>query len=215
MSAWHSVYKFGLKAPSNTLYAYAIEGIKNELAYNGFKGSMVLDTPTFGDAARNQAIAFQKSVGIAADGEIGPTTARFLFRKRAHAVEDKYGIPRDLLNRQKTLESNNDPAAIGQVDPNDTGLMQIHLPFFPGVTVEDAVNPAYSIDWGGKKLSSDYQSVGKDWDGALAAYNIGLFYAIQWVKKGKPTSGGPISSNGTDLFTTASNYVKYVKQMPV
>lgn len=214
MAAWSQIYTYGLTAPRDSVVGYAIVGLKNELIYNGFSNGITND-PLFGNYARDNTVAFQKSVGITADGQLGPVTARYLFRKRAHSIETKYSIPQDLLNKQKSLESWNDPAAIGVVDPHDMGLMQIHLPYFPNTSVAEAIDPGYSIPWAGQKLSKDYVNVGRDWDGALAAYNIGLFYATQWVKAGKPASGGPIvGSNGNDLYATATQYVSLVRKMP-
>lgn len=215
MAAWTHIYKHGLSALADSPTGYGIIAIKNELTHLGLQGKIVRTTPSYGDAVREQVKIFQKKEGLSVDGEVGPETARALFRTRANQLEKYYSIPVNLLNQQKTLESNNDPAAIGQVDPDDKGLMQIHLPFFPNVTEKQAFTPAFSMDWAAKKLVSDHKSA-QDWDGALAAYNIGLYYAIQWVKAGKPKSGGPIvGSNGVDLYTTASNYVTYVHNVPV
>jgi soluble lytic murein transglycosylase-like protein len=220
MGAWGNIYKVGLSAPVDSALGYGIVAIKNELIYNGFGKGIDPEYKDkngnyfFGSGVTEQAKAFQQHVGVTADGEVGPITARALFRKRAHAVESQGGIPQDLLNRLKTLESNNDPAAIGTVDPNDWGLMQIHMPFHPDVTRAQAFDPAFSIVWGGGYLKGGYNSL-HDWDGAVAAYNVGTVYAAQWVAAGKPKDGGPLLSDGTDIFTRASTYVSLVKKMPV
>lgn len=211
--AWTSYYQYGLSAPAGSHLGYAIVAVKRELAYNGCLGGMVIDQPTFGDAARNSAICFQRSVAIGADGVVGPTTARYLFRKRGAALERTGAIPDSILQRIKTLESANDPNAIGYVDHNDHGLMQINLFYHPDISIPEAIDPAFAIEWGQDHLLGDYGST-HDWDGAIAAHNIGLFYAKRWVEAGKPPSGY-ITSTGKDIFEVATNYVKLVRRQPL
>ncbi len=206
--AWTTPYYYGLSAPTGSHLGYALVGIKHELAYNGY-GAGLGDQPAFGIAARSNTKAFQRANGLYADGVIGPKTAKVLFRKRAAAWEAVYGIVGGYSQRIKTLESANDPNAIGYVDHDDHGLEQINLRFHPDITVAQAIDPAFSIPWEAQHLRNDYNSLG-DWDAALAAHNIGTFYATKWLAAGKPASGFVLAS-GVDIYTVATKYVALVK----
>jgi hypothetical protein len=220
MSAWAKIYKVGLSAEVGSPVGYGIVAIKKELIFNGFGTGIDVGYKDkngnyfFGSGTATRAKEFQKSVGITADGEVGPTTARHLFAKRAAQEGFAKGVADNLLSKLKTLESANDPAAVGFVDPLDMGLMQIHMPFHPDVSQAEAFDPAFSLSWGANYLKSANASF-KDWDAAVASYNVGSYYAGQWLKDGKPTSGGVILSNGQDIYQRASQYVKLVKAQQV
>lgn len=207
-AAWTTTYKYGLSAPAETALGYGIVSIKRELYYNGFGKNLVLSTPYFGDAAANRTREFEKAKGLYVDGKVGPTVARVLFRKRALNQEALNGIPDHLLAELKTLESANDPAATGYVDPGDHGLMQIHMAFHPDISDAQAFDPAFSVPWGARYLTSADAQL-DDWDAAVASYNVGAYYAGLWLQAGKPTSGMMLGN--TDIFATAYHYVHLVR----
>jgi peptidoglycan hydrolase-like protein with peptidoglycan-binding domain len=210
--AWSHIYQYGLSAPAGSRLAYAIVAVKRELAYNGFPRSMVVGAPAFGDAARTAAAAFQRAHGLKPDGRIGPATALSLFRKRALAVETQLGIPNHLLARDKTLESANDPGAVGE-NGIDTGLEQIYLTAHPGITIAQATDPAFALPWAGRYLLDNFAAL-HDWQAAIAAHNVGRYYAGKWLAAGKPAAGGPIFNDGRDAYTVASRYVQLVQASP-
>jgi hypothetical protein len=214
LGAWSYVYEFGMTVDTARKRA-GVHAMKAELIYNGYIYGIRLEVDAFGNYARDRTRDFQKVQGIEMDGVIGPITARRLFRKRVREQEVLRGIPDHLLGCQGTLESNNDPVAEGTVDPDDEGWGQIHLPFHPEVTEAEAWDPSVSIPWTAKELA-DAAVYTKDWDGGVAAYNIGWPYARQWVAAGKPSSGGPImgndkNGNPIDSFARATLYVKLVR----
>lgn len=189
---------------------FAMVALKKELAYNGFKGGMVLDNYVLGDAANKQIRAFQAFKFLDADGQLGPRTAKDLFRKRVKEIQAVKGIPDDLLCKMTGLESGWDPGAIGRVDNNDHGLVQINAPSHPDISIEEAIDPQFCLNWAANSMASNYTKL-KDWDGVLAAHNLGNYYAGKWVAAGKPASGGTQVARG-DVYTLATQYVALVRR---
>jgi soluble lytic murein transglycosylase-like protein len=133
-----------------------------------------------------------------------------LFRKRVKEIQAVYVIPDDLLCKMTGLESGWDPGAIGRVDNNDHGLVQINAPSHPDISIEQAIDPAFALNWAAKSMAANFTKL-HDWDGVVAAHNLGNFYAAKWVAAGKPSSGGPLLTRG-DAYTLATNYVALVRK---
>lgn len=208
--AWASYYHFGDTAPVGTARAYGIIALKKELIYNGFSKGIVPDLPAYGDAVRNRAKDFQlATTGLLGDGVIGPKTALALFHKRIKEQQDLYEIPDDLVCKQISLESGFDPAATGTVDPRDRGLPQINSGAHPEITDSKAFDPAFSIPWTAKYLANNISLLGGDVVAAVAAHNVGNYYAKKWMEAGKPSSG-LLTSGGKDYAAIASKYVALV-----
>jgi len=213
-AAWSSYYQYGDSATANTPRWYGIIAFKNELIYNGFGKAIVNTLGSFGDAMRNRVVEFQKANGLEADGVIGPSTARRLFKKRITAIETARNIPNQYLNRQTSLESLYDPGAVGFIDQRDRGLNQINSGAHPDVSDAEAFNPEFSLDWSADFLLGNRIRVGGDWEGAVVAHNIGWYYAKKWVDAGKPASG-LVTSTGKDYAVIATNYLNFVKKQNV
>jgi putative peptidoglycan binding protein/transglycosylase-like protein with SLT domain len=197
---------------SNERVAAGVIAFKHALIDNGYGVGINLAVTTFGESMRKQTVAFQKAKGIGADGVIGPTTARYLFRLYSYQAENSGTvlIPDHLLQRLGAQESGHDPVAQGYFDFHDEGWAQINLISHPQVTQSQAWKPSFAIQWAGNYIKSFYVNTNADWDGAIASYNIGVYYANKWVEAGKPTNGGPIVS-GFDMWLRATNYVHGVK----
>lgn len=212
LGAWSfGFYHQGMEIPNNRVGA-GIIAFKTALKDNGFGQGIDLTLEKFGSNTKKQTIAFQKSQGIGADGIIGPTTARHLFRFYSYKAESigTINIPDHLLQKLGSQESGHDPVAQGYFDPHDEGWAQINLLYHPKILLLEALSPSFAIPWAGTALKTFYVNINSDWDGALASYNIGVFYADKWVLAGKPASDGPIVS-GFDMWLRATNYVYGVK----
>lgn len=208
IGAWNTVYHYGMSV-SNDRVAAGIHAFKLELINNGFSKGIDPKVRGFGNYARDRTKDFQRSRGLNADGTIGPLTARLLFQVRARRLQSEVGMPNDLLCRQKTLESANDPVAQGVQDSGDEGLMQVHLAFHPAITRAQAWDPGFILPWAVHTLQQ-YRVDLNSWDGAVAAWNVGEYYARRWVNAGKPDHG--LVVNGIDYYTRAYRYVKIVKE---
>lgn len=216
MGAWDRIYKLGVKAEAGTPFGYGILAVKAELAYNGSADEHLdLTALACGHAFDRSAKAFQLAHGLIVDGEVGPHTAAALFQKRAQAVGTTYHVVHDYVCKTMHLESNCDPAAVGVADATDLGLLQIHMPAHPDVTVDEAFSPEYALEFAGRGLSSAYRKLG-DWDATVASWNVGGGGAQAWLAAGKPASlyeswftdqdGNPL-----DLGARATTYVRLVK----
>lgn len=217
LGAWTFFYKFGWK-PTGDRQTAGLLAMKRGLIDNGFGRGIDLEQLIFGNAATNRTKEFQTYHALGADGIIGPRTARRLFFSYFELVEANLGIPDHFLAKIACGESNDDPIAEGIIDPDDEGILQFHLPFWPGVTLEQAWDPREAARLAGKKLG-ELRLVTRSWKGAVAAWNIGATYAKQWVAAGYPASGGPImgtdaDGNKIDSFVRATNYWTYVEALP-
>lgn len=216
LGAWSfGYYHYGMEVPNDRVAA-GIVAFKRALIDNGYVKGIVPDLAIFGSAMRNRTVAFQEHNGLTPDGIIGPTTARFLFRKYTFADEAAENIPNHLLGRLGFTESSHDPVAQGFEDPEDEGWAQINLPSHPQVTREQAWTPSFAIPFAGTLLGNFYAGVVRDWDGAVASFNVGQTYAAKWVKAGKPAGGLVVDLGGEkiDVYARAYNYVLLVKAAP-
>jgi soluble lytic murein transglycosylase-like protein len=215
MGAWDVLYSKGLRAVKTDPIGYGIVAIKRDLAFNGFNGAtkrlkpMDTEAPEIGPAADRAIRAFQKAFVLEVDGVVGPHTALALWRRRCVMLEAEQEIPDDLLAKLKSLESANDPGAVGVADPNDHGLVQINSVAHPGITLRQAFDAAWSLDYAAHSLRNAYDTM-LDWDGAVAAWNTGEWSARSWVAAGKPPSFHLAGVN-FDIGQRATLYVRLVR----
>jgi hypothetical protein len=193
--------------------AFKLEYIHNGYDGSGLKCPLAI-TPWYGKCAGAVTARFQKNQSLKGltPGVLGPSVARVLFRKRSAEVEAHYGIPDHLLSKLKSLESNDDPAAVGYLDDRDRGLLQINSFFHPDVSDDEAFDPAFSLDWGGKNLSLAFKTF-DDWDVAIASHNVGWGGAQDWLDSGKLAEGGP--DWFPQLYSRATQYVRLVRSQSV
>lgn len=220
LGAWSfGFYHENMVVPNDRVKA-GIVAFKQALIDQGYKDGVDLASGKFGHSVAKQTKAFQHAQGIQVDGVIGPQTARNLFRFYTYAEEQggTIEIPGHLLQRQGGLESGHDPVAQGFSDDKDEGWAQLHMPYFPNVTLEQAWTPSFAIEKMGSRLKSFYVNEAADWDGAVASWNVGTGTAIAWVAAGKPASGNiVVLANGTkiDWYARATHYVALVKATAV
>lgn len=211
LGAWSfGYYHQGMPVPNNRVQA-GLVAFKQGLIDNGFEAGIDLSSGHFGHSMTKQTRAFQKAQKIQVDGVIGPETARHLFRVYSFSEEQGGTIEIDdhLLQRQGGLESGHDPVAQGFSDAQDEGWAQLHMPYFPKVTLEQAWTPSFAIAKLGDHLKTFYVNLAADWYGAVASWNVGTGTALAWVHAGKPASGDVVA--GVDWYARATNYVKLVK----
>lgn len=214
---WQFFYSYGADPSDSGVqerYGAGVRAYKQALIDNGHGQGIVVTLPKWGGFARERTVAFQNANGLDADGVVGPRTARALLRMYVERWERQYTIPGGLLGKLGTLESNNHAVAQGWADPDDEGWAQIHLPFYPKATREQAWDPAWAISWTAGQLWSTRMHLG-DWDAAVVAHNVGYSTAKDWLAQGKMQSGGPVwhtPQGEVDSFTRAFTYLTLVKQ---
>lgn len=209
---WNWSYKLSFTAGANDRKAAGIRAFKQELIFNGFSHGIIIDMPSFGKYAVECTKNFQEVSGLVADGVLGPITARYLFRQRCQEIETLHGIPGALLRHMKSQESFNDPVAEGFADPDDEGLMQVNVKIHNTLALSDLWDPPFALELGAKMMVGAHSRIG-DWDGAVAAWNCGEYYAKKWVVAGKPVSG--LIVDDIDWFARAFRYVGYVKNSAI
>lgn len=141
---------------------------------------------------------FQKSVGLTPDGQVGPETAKRLFRPVVVAMQAKYGIPANLLGGIMTIESIVDPGAVGYSTPGDKGLLQFNT-VSPNnstwwnvepadYTPADAFDYKWAIEEGAKRLAwarKRYAGKGTTLQRkCMVAQHNSPLWADEWFKNG-------------------------------
>lgn len=212
MGAWDlAAYKKGVTSVTDDPLGMAILAVKRELNYNGYVGNMNIDSPAIGASADKEIRLFQTQQAITVDGIVGPQTALRLFRKRSRDLETSYGLKADLLSRLKSLESANDPGAVGVSDQDDHGLVQINVRIHPTITVAQAHAPSFAMPYAAAALAHFFV-VHRDWDASAASWNVGAGGAADWLGMNKPKTGGPTWF--PDLYARATHYVSLLWQQP-
>jgi hypothetical protein len=189
---WDVYFGKPLKADPADRVGLAICAIKRELVYNGVPQSgMNLDTPEIGTGTDSAIRKFQSSHGLVVDGQVGPNTAKMLLRKRGRLEAARVGAPSTLICQQFDLESACDFACLS-ANGEDRGISQINEGYHPDVVAAEAFDPAFCVPWQADYLRLAYDHVlttagQKDWDVALAAYNVGWSAARKWDAAGRPS----------------------------
>jgi soluble lytic murein transglycosylase-like protein len=192
---------------------WTLRSIKYELAFNGFQGGMILDSPLIGDAADKSIKAFQTARKLVVDGKAGQRTLAKLLEKRCNAAEAKYVLEPDICLKMVGHESSFDPGAIGYADYLDRGCTQKHL--YPGgsVNLSQAIRPAVAIP----RLAAQLARVRDlfDLDTAVASWNVGEGGAAWWFEAGKPGHGSPSWWTAGDLSARIVAYLEAVRNVNI
>lgn len=214
LGAWSfGFYHKGMAVPNDRVAA-GVQAFKHALIDNGYGTGIDLTARGFGNAMRSEVKRFQAHEGLTADGVIGPATSHALIRLYAYAEESggTVEIPDHLLAKQGRAESGDDPVAQGYDDAQDEGWAQLHMPYFPDLTLAQAWKPPVAVQKLGSHLKTFFVDEAADWDGAVASWNVGTGTALAWVHAGKPASGDVVG--GVDWYVRATRYVALVKSQP-
>lgn len=195
---------------NNSPRAYGVVAIKRELLARGFTApGFLTESPVIGDSADAVIRQFQEAQSLTVDGVVGPNTTEYLFEHLIAQAEDLKKVPDRLAARLIKLESSEDPGAIGWSDQDDKGLCEINI-LIRHITIPQAFDVHFAVPYLCNDIAGAFLELG-DWEGALASWNVGGFWAGKWVAAGKPTSGAWDPKNSVDWFTRASSYVSLVK----
>lgn len=213
MGAWeYGTYRAVTRAWDNARLGAACIALKKELAFNGYKEGLVLDTPVLGDAFTKRLNEFKTARGLTPNGRVDSITSKELFKKRIDFIEFKYGLPYGTIGKKIKLESAFDPVAVGTVDPSDKGLCQINTRIH-NVTTEQAFSPSFCVEWAAKYLSGNYKDLAERVNILLAtraSYNIGVDYAYRWMMDDFPPAGGFFGGSEIDWYKRATEYIELI-----
>lgn len=158
----------------------------------------------FGPRTGAAAVAVQGHYGLITDGIIGPATMRALLQPLLDETTDRYTLPPWVLPGIAGKESQLDPGAVGQTTPDDVGLVQVNRAAHPRVTLRQAIDPRWALDWTAARIRREIDR----WTSATAVDPVDIAVAThnspaqaqQWAKQGTPT-------------THIADYVAKVKQI--
>lgn len=188
---------------------WTLRSWKYELLYNGFRGSMVLDSPVFGEAADLMIRAFQAHEGLLqVDGVIGPATGRALLWRRMNDTSHDFGVPLGDIVGIVGHESSFDIGAIGERDNSDRGPTQSHC-YPSGPSLSQGIRPALAL----RRLASHLTQmrIAYDDDTAVVSWNVGDGGAGWWHDQGKPSAGSPSWWPYEDLGARCTSYLAAVR----
>lgn len=130
----------------------------------------------------------QTKLGLYADGVVGPATCKAMWRDLLYWYAGVNQVPASHLYGFMFLESSADPAAVGYTTPSDRGLSQINLVAHPYITVQQAFDPHFAINYTADRLAKAREKFsGKtallQRDCSIAQHNSPLA-AQQWYQAG-------------------------------
>ncbi len=152
--------------------------------------------------------SFQTAQGLYADGVFGPATARKLYELLVKPACDAADVDstddlQALVSGHITYESGWDAGAVGRMDSTDCGIAQLHLSAHPAVTIDQAFDPAFMVPWMAKFVNGNLVAMDHNVRDAVAAYNLGVGGARQWVAAGRPdiyTPPGASTSRNMKIY---------------
>jgi soluble lytic murein transglycosylase-like protein len=171
--------------------ALAVKAIQNRLKALGYKHPVMGAIPItglYGPRTKWGIQWFQKSKGLVADGICGPTTAKALWHGLINEKAAVHGVPPSHIYGMTYLESAMDPGAVGYTTPTDRGLTQINLKAHPTITVEQAFDPNFALNYTAdrlRKAREQFSGKGPELqkDCSIAQHNSPL-NALQWYQAG-------------------------------
>jgi hypothetical protein len=194
-----------------------VKAIQTRINAYGYSPALVVDG-VFGPGTTAGAKWAQAKMGFSAnqcDGRPGPTTCRALFKDLLIWFGGVHHVPASQLHGFIMLESVYDPGAVGGTTPSDRGLNQINLEAHKNITVEQAFDPTFSIDYTAKRLAdARIRYSGKTVDlktkCSIAQHNVPVA-AECWYRDGVPPLG-PVEYNGK-MWDGWPDIEKYVNKV--
>lgn len=129
-----------------------VEAIQSRINEYGYSPALIADG-VLGPATALGIKWVQTKIGVGADGVVGPTTAKALWKDLLIWYGGVHHVPASQLYGFMMLESLADPGAVGVTTPSDRGLSQINLSAHTNITVEQAFDPHFAINYTAKRLS--------------------------------------------------------------
>lgn len=162
---------------------YGVKAIQTRINELGAVPKLVTDG-WFGPVTGAAALWVQKKVGVVADGQIGPHTTVAMFWPVIKAIA---GLNAHTVGGICAHESGFDPGAVGELDADDIGLVQINGPANVGFSEARRFDYAIAFKYASDRIKSalsTYQS--KPWglQASICSYASPL-WGEQWFTTGK------------------------------
>jgi len=139
----------------------------------------------FGASTDAAVRKLQKIGSIKQDGIVGQSTMKtllFLPVTKRSKTDDEWHAVWGIL----TFEGGWDPGAVGYADKNDLGLAQVNTVAHPTVTIEQAFDHNWAIDFIYNYLYNAGKYLGDNIRDQVASYNLGIGGTRQWIAAGRP-----------------------------
>lgn len=147
------------------------------------------------------------------DGVIGPQTSKSLFApmvaEAAALVDGKLPALASVATGHIGFESMWDAGAVGFSTPDDLGLGQINGPSHPAITMDFCLTPSVAIKWIVDFVDANIKAMNGNVRDGIAAYNLGIGGAWDWVLDGRPDVWAR-TSNGVVRTTAVKAYIEQV-----
>lgn len=169
-----------------------------QVALNEQQHTKLLVDGNLGPKTHGVLIGWQNDELLAPDGLFGSVSAPELFTPTLRKSVKTYGavgVTSKIISGITRTESAWDPGARGTIDPDDYGLGQINLPSHPGVSLEDALVPAFAFESMCGLLDDALDAFDGNIRDAIASYNLGQGGARSWIKAGRPDVWTPPGSS--------------------
>lgn len=143
----------------------------------------------FGPATAAAVAAAQARHRVEADAIVGPASMRAFLTPLIQDLATHNAVPVVILGGLLVNESALDPACVG-VNGMDHGLAQINLGAHEKITVDQALNVEFAVEFTVNDLSMRHslwfgRTKADPWDIAIAAHNSPAL-AKRWAQEGKP-----------------------------
>ena len=141
----------GVKAIQRRINSYGYSPILTE---DGKLGAKTKSAIAWIQKKLSPGLAARNKPGLSSDGTAGPYTCRELWRDLITWYAAVHGVPPEHLWGMMAVESAFDPGAVGYTTPTDRGLTQINLSAHPNITVDQAYDPWFAIDYTAGRLAN-------------------------------------------------------------
>lgn len=130
-----------------------VKAIQTEINRQKLSSSPLIVDGVFGARSAQGVREAQQKLGIGADGQAGVVTCKKLWRDLVKKAADLADIDPKYLYAQMSHESSGDPAACGYFNEPDRGLTQINTAAHPDVSLEEAHDSKFNLEWAAKRFS--------------------------------------------------------------
>lgn len=164
---------------------HAVVGI--QMLCNGYMGRPQLSGDgIFGPATDIAVRQVQRDAGLVEDGLVGRSTMKALLMPVIKSTAARYNEPWRPIYGILDSEGGWDPGAVGYIDAADWGLAQINTVAHPHVSFAQAFCPSFAVRFIAGYLRGMLDALDGNLEDAVAAYNLGLGGARQWIRDGRP-----------------------------